>query len=105
MNDVVLKLEDVALFNRAEKFGLGGATLLQLLIQYGPAIVKLLLDILDKKPAALPDGTHVVGGLWDDAWGIRTLLGSLLKAHRDDIMKYLDEVENKLLDKLIEKLG
>lgn len=100
-HEIVLKASDVDLFNKADKFGLGGGVLLKLLIQYGPAIVKLLLDLLDKKQEGPP---NVVGGWFDDIFFVRSLLAGLLKAHRAEIMQYLDDVENAVLDKIVQKL-
>jgi len=83
--------------------GLSGSLVIELIKQFGPAIAKLLIDMLIKKKTDPKFSMSSSKGF--DLPLVKGLLVALITSYRTDITKWLDDQENKLLDLIIAKLS
>ena len=108
MSEEVLGANSHAALHAGQKLGLGGGLVADLLKQFGPTAVQILLQVLQKyipagasAPAHLGLSVPVIG----DVSIFTKLLSSLVSQHRDDLVNWLSEQERTLLDQVIAKLS
>jgi hypothetical protein len=84
--------------------GMAGGLVIELIKQFGPALAKMLIEMLLKKKAD-PKFGAAFGSSAFDLTMVKALLATLLTNYRGQLMTWLDEQENKLLDLILQKLA